>query len=448
MTEGLTAVSLFAGVGGFDLAMERNGIEVVATVEKDKKASAVLQRHFPRAEHFGDIKEVTSEQLRNSGFVPDRGVLTGGFPCQDLSTAGRRAGLAGGRSGLFWEIVRLASELAPRYLILENVPGLLSSPPEQPGRDFGTVLGALVELGYGLAYRILDAQFFGVAQRRERVFIVCCLGDDGRTPFEILALGEGLSGDSAPSRPKGQALAAPLGASAGSGGYRLDLDQDTYVPIYDSKSPDESTGTSPTLLARMGTGGVNVPLTLAPAFVKTRRAQSDEDDEGWVASDVAPTLNSMDNTGDSRATVIAFSHNAAADNGESEEVWPTLHAQHQGGGPAVAHTLTGHHGRLTGDLDNFVIDEPVHTLTERFDSSEDGTGRGVPLTTDGWTVRRLTPMECERLQGFPDGWTEGQVDSARYRQMGNAVAVPVIAWIVKNLIKAHERDLTKASSQS
>ena len=195
----LTAVSLFAGVGGFDLAMQRSGIKTVATVEIDKNARGVLERRFPDATHFTDVTKVTGDELRAAGFIPSRGIITGGFPCQDLSVAGKRAGLAGKRSGLYWEIIRLVDELSPQYLVLENVPGLLSS---NGGRDFGTVLGALVERRYGVAYRILDAQNFGVAQRRRRVFIVASLGDNGGTPSEILALSEGLSGDSATSNKK------------------------------------------------------------------------------------------------------------------------------------------------------------------------------------------------------------------------------------------------------
>ena len=183
-----TAVSLFAGVGGFDLALERAGVKVVASIEWDKQAQKVLARQFPQSTIFGDIQGVTGEQLRAAGFDPTDGIITGGFPCQDLSVAGKRAGLAGARSGLFWEICRLLDETGAQNFILENVPGLLSS---NNGRDMAVVIEALVERGYRIAWRVLDAQYFGVPQRRRRVFIVGCLGDAGRSPEEILSLAEG-----------------------------------------------------------------------------------------------------------------------------------------------------------------------------------------------------------------------------------------------------------------
>jgi DNA (cytosine-5)-methyltransferase 1 len=186
-----TAISLFAGVGGFDLALERNGVKVVASVEIDKKAQEVLKKHFPQSTIFGDITGVTGEQLIAAGFEPSNGIITGGFPCQDLSVAGKRAGLGGARSGLFWEICRLLDETRAQNFILENVPGLLSS---NQGADMAVVLEALVERGYRIAYRVLDAQHFGVPQRRRRVFIVGCLGDTGRSPEEILAIAEGRAG--------------------------------------------------------------------------------------------------------------------------------------------------------------------------------------------------------------------------------------------------------------
>lgn len=172
----LTAVSLFAGVGGFEIALQNNNVDVVASVEIDDHARGVLKHRFPNTKLFTDVTQVTGDDLIAAGFIPERGIITGGFPCQDLSVAGRRAGLAGERSGLYWEIVRLAEETKAKWLVLENVPGLLTS---QKGRDMGIVLGTLVDCGYSVSWRVLDAQHFGVPQRRRRVFIVA-----GRTSIE------------------------------------------------------------------------------------------------------------------------------------------------------------------------------------------------------------------------------------------------------------------------
>lgn len=215
----LTAVSLFAGIGGFDLALERSGVKVVATCEIDKNAQKILTRYFPNAQLFTDVSTLTGKELLNAGFDPSNGIITGGFPCQDVSVAGKRAGLtlADGthtRSGLFWQIVRLLEETQARYFILENVPGLLSS---NKGRDFGTVLGALANIGgskYGLAWRILDAQYFGVPQRRRRIFIVGCLGNPERAA-EILALAEGRAGYLEKGEQKGKATAGQTEDSVG-----------------------------------------------------------------------------------------------------------------------------------------------------------------------------------------------------------------------------------------
>jgi len=208
----MKAVSLFAGVGGFDLALERAGVPVVASVEIDKHARGVLQQQFPNTTLLEDVKNVTGDQLRELGFEGSDGIIVGGFPCQDLSVAGKRAGLAGGRSGLFWEICRILDETKTKWFVLENVPGLLSS---KEGRDMGTVIQALVERGYGVAYRILDAQYFGVAQRRRRIFIVGCLGDNGRAPAEVLALIEGMRGYSEAINQKGKTTSSLASLSFG-----------------------------------------------------------------------------------------------------------------------------------------------------------------------------------------------------------------------------------------
>jgi len=211
----MNAVSLFAGVGGFDLALQRNGVEVVASVEIDKKAQEVLRRRFPNSTIFGDITEVTGEQLISAGFNPDNGIITGGFPCQDLSVAGKRAGLAGKRSGLFWEICRLLDETGAQNFILENVPGLLSS---NNGRDMAAVLEALVQRGYRVGWRVLDAQYFGVPQRRRRVFIVGCLGRGGGSPEEILALVQGRVGYLEKSKSQGKNITVEITDGVGSYG--------------------------------------------------------------------------------------------------------------------------------------------------------------------------------------------------------------------------------------
>jgi DNA (cytosine-5)-methyltransferase 1 len=210
----VNAVSLFAGVGGFDLALERNGIPVVAQCEIDKHAQKILQRHFPKAKLFSDVKEVTGDKLIECGFEPATGIIVGGFPCQDVSVAGKRAGLTGSdgvhtRSGLFWEVVRILEETQAATFILENVPGLLSS---NQGRDFATILLALQECGYSdLSWRILDSQFFRVPQRRRRVFIVGRrAGTLGRTSAEILALAEGRAGYLAKGEQKGKDVAGEV----------------------------------------------------------------------------------------------------------------------------------------------------------------------------------------------------------------------------------------------
>jgi DNA (cytosine-5)-methyltransferase 1 len=267
--------------------------------------------------------------------------------CQDLSIAGLRKGLAGERSGLFYEIIRLTDELRPQILILENVPGLLSS---QRGKDMGILITALVERGYGLCWRVLDSQNFGVAQRRKRVFIIASLREH-RRPVQVLFESE-------------------------SGGGNPEKIRETR---------EEATG---------GTeDGVKI-------FIKSRRAQNIEDDETWVEKETVPTLNAFD-VGDTRTTTAI--------------VQPVLFS-----------------GKRTDDF-RFYKEGVSPSVISRW-----GTGGGnVPLVLQS-IVRRLTPKECERLQGFPDDWTAGQADSNRYKQMGNAVTVPVVDWIIKRLLKTYE----------
>jgi DNA (cytosine-5)-methyltransferase 1 len=191
--------------------MERNGVKVVAAVEIDKKCQEVLAHRFPSSKLFDDVTTVKGSDLIGAGFTPSRGIITGGFPCQDLSVAGKRAGLAGARSGLFWEIARIVEETQTEYAILENVPGLLSS---NNGADFAVVLGTMADLGYSVAWRVLDAQYFGVPQRRKRVFIACRRASSG-SAGEILFKSEGLRRDSASSKQARQDSASTIAEGAG-----------------------------------------------------------------------------------------------------------------------------------------------------------------------------------------------------------------------------------------
>lgn len=212
--------SLFTGIGGFDLGFEKAGFESIWQVEKEPFCIAVLKTQFPNAERYYDVCKCGHDRIHKLRAVD---VVTAGFPCQDLSVAGKRAGLEGSRSGLFWEVVRILGELRSPWFVLENVPGLFSS---GEGRDFAIVLNALDELGYGLAWRVLNSQFFRVAQRRRRVFVVGRFGKP--CPPEVLFESEGGEGNSTEGREKGQDIAVPLtsgiGASGRPAGRRLEDD--------------------------------------------------------------------------------------------------------------------------------------------------------------------------------------------------------------------------------
>ena len=185
--------SLFSGIGGFDCGFERAGAETKWQVEIDPFCLAVLKTRFPKVKRFTDVKEVGKHNLEPVD------VISGGFPCQDLSTAGKRGGLSASRSVLFFEFARIIGELQPRWIVVENVPGLFSS---NQGKDFRTVIETLCELGYGVAWRVLDSQFFGVAQRRRRVFIVGRFGKP--CPAEVLFASESGAGDSPQGRKAGE----------------------------------------------------------------------------------------------------------------------------------------------------------------------------------------------------------------------------------------------------
>jgi DNA (cytosine-5)-methyltransferase 1 len=389
----MKAVSLFAGIGGFDLALERAGVDVIASVEIDKHARKVLAKRFPKTHLLEDVQEVTGEHLFKLGF-DSNGVIVGGFPCQDLSHAGKRAGLAGARSGLFWEICRLLDETKAKYFILENVPGLLSS---NGGADMEAVIGALVERGYGVAYRVLDAQYFGVPQRRRRVFIVGSLGDSGREPAEILDLFESGAGYLTEGGTPGKSSSSAfVERSKRSDSTRSDI---VGVVSEGSFGGFVENDVTTTLRASSGTNGGG-----SEALVIFKPHQ---EDGARVQGDVVNTLTSYMGTGGNNVPMVAAYSIREDAKANSFSATPTDTALALN---ALQPSTQSHHAQL------FIAQE---VPTQSFSNQ---------------TVRRLTPTECERLQGFPDGWTEGQADSHRYKQLGNAVAVPCVQWMIDRLV--------------
>jgi len=196
--------SFFSGVGGLDLGFERAGIETVSVSEIDPYANTVLAERFPDAPNLGSITEI------NANDIPEADIWSGGFPCQDLSVAGKRAGFEGKRSSLAFTYLDLVERRRPRWLVLENVPGLFSS---NQGRDFLRLLGEMDDIGYSVAWRTLDARYFGVPQRRRRVFIVACL--EPNRAEQVLFECEGICGHLAPSKQTRQGVAG--GTPDGSG---------------------------------------------------------------------------------------------------------------------------------------------------------------------------------------------------------------------------------------
>lgn len=403
----LHGVSMFSGIGLLDLAMHRAGITPALLCEKDNAARQVLARHYPDVPIHDDVTELTAGDLHSAGADPSRTVLHGGFPCQDLSVAGARRGMGEGtRSGLYWQVVRLLDDFRPRWVVLENVPGLLSS---HGGRDMGAVVGSLGELGYGYAWRVLDAQHFGVPQRRRRVVIVGHLGAPWGAPAEVLLEPEGGRGDSAAFRGAGSGVARPSKGRARGGRVAGTL------PGHHGRMTAEDALTQP-VAALTATG------------VGTSGADDNQAQAGHLIACV---------TGDHTHALTAEGHDASED-GTGR------------GCPIVAATLTAGTsrpgtsapGRRQEDDYNLVAFDPKaggnSTSSGAF---EDGTGITPTLAgqrphaiSTRTIVRRLTPLECERLQGAPDGWTDtGQADSPRYRQLGNAVAVPVFEWVGRRL---------------
>jgi DNA (cytosine-5)-methyltransferase 1 len=373
----MTHGSLFAGIEGFGEGFRRAGFRTLWQVEREPFCIAVLKTRFPNTERYYDVLKCGHDRIHKLRAVD---VLTAGFPCQDLSVAGKRAGLAGARSGLFWEVVRILGELRPPWFVLENVPGLFSS---NDGRDFAVILESLDELGYGLAWRVLDSQFFGVAQRRRRVFIVGCLGKP--CPAEVLFESTGGGGDIAESGEERADLAVPL--TRGSG--------------VTSNAP-----------GRRREDDFN--LAIARAITGSCWKRHDEDTDTLVATALSASAGHHGHSsprGDGSDNLVATLNSGGNDGGFRTE--PGEHL--------VAFNIIG----LGQQGRNHAYESKRTGAIQRKGNSASGNEAGTVIGA---------PADSSRVRDFA-GLPLG-LDSARYRALGNAVTVSVAEWVAKRIIEA------------
>ena len=395
--------SVCSGIEAATMAWHGLGWEPAFFSDIEKFPVAVLQHHYPDVPVHGDFTTITEDEY---GAID---LLVGGTPCQSFSVAGLRGGMDDERGNLALEFIRLAQRKRPQWLVWENVPGVLSS---NGGRDFGSFLGALAEIGYGFAYRVLDAQYFGVAQRRRRVFVVGYLGD-WRRAAAVLFERESLSGNPAPSREEGEKASRNSGerlaVSSGQGWWREAGD------VAQTLRAQESANKADTLYVPQPCNEVAPAVTTGPPFSRT---------------------------GNERV--------------ECEAIVPMRTFAGNQESPVAGTLETTCHDYSRADSFNMAVAYPINTQLglrgpDTSNSSREGLGignEGDPAYTlqaahshavaSNLSVRRLTPTECERLQGFPDGFTqipwrnkpaENCPDGPRYKALGNSMAVPVMAWI-------------------
>jgi DNA (cytosine-5)-methyltransferase 1 len=383
--------SVCSGIEAATVAWHGLGWKPSFFSEIEKFPRDVLAHHYPETPLHGDFTTIKKDD-----YEPIK-LLVGGTPCQSFSVAGLRAGLNDPRGNLMLEFGALANRLQPKWLVWENVPGVLSS---NDGKDFGSFLAMLAELGYGFAYRVLDAQYFGVPQRRRRVFVIGCLGD-WRSAAAVLFERDSLQGNPPPSRSAGEEVAGTLTKDAfnGGAGGRPDGAAGNHFLAYSDELKTTCSGkeTFGTLMANCGTkqwlgnqealsGDYHV-FALAGNTIG-REPENGGNGTGYDDSGVSYTLTKTD-----QHAVACFKANQGAKAG--------------GIGYAV---------------------EQAPTL--------DTTPQNNAVIQD-MQVRRLMPVEGERLQGFPDNYSNipGASDSARYKALGNSMAVPVMRWIGERIQK-------------
>jgi DNA (cytosine-5)-methyltransferase 1 len=433
-------LSVCSGIEAATVAWHHMGWQPVAFSDIEPFPSAVLAHHYPHVPNLGDMTKFEEWNLESVD------LLVGGTPCQSFSVAGFRKGLADPRGNLMLTFLAIAQRQRPRWIVWENVPGVLSS---NGGRDFGTFLKALGELGYGFAYRVLDAQWFGVAQRRRRVFVVGYLGDWQRAA-KVLFERESVCRNPAPSREARQAITRSSKDRLGSGG--IPEVAETLIAT-DHKGPghngDHNFITQPigfgaqmsepqTDVDLMQTLNAKNPMAVAQPVYGT------DCYNGAITGDVAATLgtpgSSVNASGPTVMQPIAFKPGQSAA------------ARSLGAQVNIACTLEGG----GGGNNKQAIAQPVATDIKQVQWASGGgqlendTAQALRSNAEhnyqfariAMQVRRLTPVECERLQGFPDGYTNipwrkkpESPDGPRYKALGNSMAVPVMRWIGERINK-------------
>jgi len=431
-------LSVCSGVEAATVAWHPLGWNPIGYAEIETFPSAVLSHHYPTVPNLGDITKYKEWNI--NGTVE---LLVGGTPCQAFSVAGLRKGLEDPRGNLTLVYTGILDRFKPKWFVWENVPGVLSS---SGGRDFGSFLGAVAELGYGFSYRVLDAQYFGVPQRRRRVFVVGCLGD-WVSASKVLFEPDCLSRDTEESRKTRERT-----SSATSSGVRGNIEtfnrqshsqfgvdplastvkardhkQFTDLVVYETHPADsrvrEMGDVCQTVTSRWGTGGGNVPIALQDISGRDKA----QNGRGWNDEGVSYTLDAAATQG------VAYSirEDAIAGNFSATplEVTPALQA--------LRPSVQSHHAQTfiaqAVDVYNQCIDGDVTATVTR---AVGGSNTSGPKIMQQMAVRRLTPIECERLQGFPDNYTNiawrgkpESPDSLRYKAMGNSMAVPCMKWI-------------------
>lgn len=377
-------LSVCSGIEAATIAWSTLNWHPVAFSEIEKFPRSVLAYHYPDVPCHGDFTTIGENDY---GPID---LLVGGTPCQSFSVAGLRGGLTDDRGNLALEFIRLAQRKNPKWIVWENVPGVLSS---NEGRDFGSFLGGLAECGYGFAFRVLDAQHYGTPQRRRRVFVVGCLGD-WRSAAQVLFEPESLCGDITPRRkeaenPPGEV--AKCLTARGAGGGNLDAETANFV-VHGTQDPCVS---DIAFCLGRNNGGENV-IALAENTIG-RQPQNGGNGDGFTV-----------------------------------------------GGPMYTLNATGVHGIM---YENHPSDSRIkETDISPTVTSRCGTGGGnTPYVQNNYSVRRLLPVECERLMGFPDGFTDipKASDANRYKALGNSFAIPVVRWIGERIKMVEDESCKK-----